>query len=80
MMAVYAIAALYGMKVEVRVTFMNPFFMNKKRFLVLIGVFSISLFFLCVHIYAEHRRIKSERIRQLIVEAEESLHSIVKDN
>lgn len=79
-MAVYAIAALYGMKVELKVTFMNPFFMNKKRFLVLIGVFSISVFSLCVHIYIEHRRVKSERIRQLIVEAEESLYNIVKDN
>ena len=54
--------------------------MNKKRFLVLIGVFSLSVFFLCMHIYIEHRRVKSERIRQLIVEAEESLYNIVKDN
>ncbi len=53
--------------------------MESKRFIVLGGVFLISLSFLCVHVYADLKTKKSERIKQLIREAEFSLSNINKD-
>jgi hypothetical protein len=53
--------------------------MEGKRFIVLGGVFIISLSFLCVHIYADSKAKKSERMKQLIQEAEISLSNINKD-
>ena len=52
--------------------------MDRKRFIALGSIFIIGVFFICIHVYTDLKRKKSERIRQLIVEAESSLSNIVK--
>lgn len=54
--------------------------MEGNRIIVLSGMFLICICFLCVYVYAEQKKAKSERIRQLIGEAEISLANIDKDN
>jgi hypothetical protein len=52
--------------------------MDRKRVIALGGIFLICMCVLCIHVYTDFKRKKSERIRQLIVEAESSLSNIVK--
>lgn len=53
--------------------------MEGKRVIVLSGIFLICLCFLCGYVYSEYEKVKAERIRQLIGEAEISLSNINKD-
>lgn len=54
--------------------------MEGNRTIVLIGVFLICLCFLCSYVYLDLKAKKSERIKQLIQEAEFSLSNVNKDN
>lgn len=47
--------------------------MHRKRVIILSGIFLIGLSLLCMQVYADFKRKKSERIRILIMEAETSL-------
>lgn len=50
--------------------------MERKRVIVMSGIFMLCLSLLCVHVYADFKRKKSERIKLLIREAELSLSNL----